>query len=106
MACFGWANTLDFQDVFDSTIVRATCTANQTWQLDTNTTHFCKDESTACTYPIIPNCEDRSIRCLDAIPKSPPGFKEPEYYSNPHLVGLENKARYRYNCSEPGKIFM
>ena len=59
---------LDFQDAPFISEISAICTKNSTWMTTDSGKIFCKDGSLECEMPILPDCQDRTILCLESLP--------------------------------------
>ena len=59
---------LNFKDAPFISEISAICTKNSTWMTADNEKIFCKDGSLECEMPILPDCQDRTILCLESLP--------------------------------------
>ena len=94
---------LDFQDVPFITDMSATCTKNSTWISEVASNTFCKDGSLECILPLMPDCQDRTILCLDEL-TIPKGLLQANVSSNDTLHGFSLGAAYEYICEEEGLV--
>ena len=67
LSCYEENWYLDFTDAPFIAEMSATCTQNSTWVTELNTKTFCKDESLECVLARMPDCQDRTILCLDEL---------------------------------------
>ncbi len=79
--------------------------SKRTWVSDVLSSEFCPDGSRECPNAKLPNCQDRTIQCLDPLPV-PVGlikhFDNPDDVINDHSIG----AKYSYTCQNEGKETM
>ena len=94
---------LDFQDAPFIPDMSATCTKNSTWISDVDSKTFCKDGSLECVLAEMPDCQDRTIVCLDEL-VIPKGIVQANVSSNDTLHGFSLTAAYEYSCEEEGFV--
>ena len=88
---------LNFTDTGFIDTMTATCTKNSTWVSDVESLTFCKDGSSECGLPRLPDCEDRTILCLNELP-IPNDMVQLNVSSNDTLHGFSYRAEYEYSC--------
>ena len=94
---------LDYLDAPFITTMTATCTQNSTWVTEIESATFCSDETLECAQPRMPDCQDRTILCLDELP-IPKGLLQVNVSSNETLHGFSIGAAYEYSCEEDGFV--
>ena len=68
---------LDYKDLPFTSSIEIACTDNSTWLMLSEiktpdglpTTDFCKDGSLQCSHPTLPNCQDRTVLCMESSRK-------------------------------------
>ena len=88
---------LNYTDTPFVTEMTATCTDNSTWTSEVNSVTFCDDGTNECVLPRLPNCQDRTILCLDELPL-PEDMIQTNVTSNLTLHGYSLNASYEYSC--------
>ena len=101
LTCFEENWYLDFHDAPFISSITATCTKNSTWVTKDSEEIFCRDGSLECTVPILPDCQDRTIMCLDELP-IPEGLVQLNVSSNQTLHSNSLGASYEYSCEDEG----
>ena len=71
--------------------------------LNTTTMDFCKDGSNECRTPKFPNCQDRTILCLEDLP-IPNGLVKIDLTTNVTLHSFAYGANHSYSCEEDGFV--
>ena len=61
---------LDYKDLPFTSSIEIECTNNSTWVMlsEIETTDFCSDGSLKCSHPKLPNCQDRTVLCMEPLP--------------------------------------
>ena len=61
---------LDYKDLPFTSSIEIECTNNSTWLMlsEIETTDFCSDGSLQCSHPKLPNCQDRTVLCMEPLP--------------------------------------
>ena len=94
---------LDYKDLPFTTSIQITCTDNSTWITDTITTDFCRDGTQQCEFPKLPDCNDRTVLCLDKLPL-PDDMIRTNLTTNETLHLQSIGAKYSYACLEDGFV--
>ena len=103
MECFEENWYLDFKNEPFISSISATCTKNSMWLTQDSEKIFCSDGSQECAMPIFPDCQDRTILCLDELP-IPKGLQQVNITSNETFSGTSFGAAYEYSCEEEGFV--
>ena len=75
----------------------------RTWISNVTSDLFCVGGAEDCTHPLLPNCEDRTIKCLDPLPL--PEDMDQENKSSKDVFDSQSYgAKFTYKCKEPGKL--
>ena len=74
---------------------------SRTWTSDVASDTFCADGSRSCVNARLPDCQDRTILCLDKLP-SISGLIKTDKTPNTTLNNFSLGAKFGYTCSTPG----
>merc|ERR1719510_2712790 len=94
---------LDYKDLAFQKSIQYTCSDNSTWMTETVSTEICRDGSLNCQFPKIPNCQDRTVLCLDDLP-IPADMVQTNLTTNETLHGYSLNAHYAYSCATDGFV--
>ena len=80
-----------------------TCSNNSTWTTESVSSDICRDGSLNCEFPKMPNCQDRTVLCLDDLP-IPADMVQTNLTTNETLHGYSLNAHYAYSCATDGFV--
>ena len=72
----------------------------RTWK--TNTMGLCKNDQTECVSPKYPNCQDRTIQCLEKLPNLHETMDRHIIFSNVTESPISLGSVYSYTCKNDG----
>lgn len=94
---------LDYKDLAFTSSIQLTCTDNSTWVSDVLSEDFCRDKTQNCQNFKMPDCQDRTVLCLQELPL-PEDMIRTNLTSNETLHGYSLGAKYSYSCVEDGWV--